>query len=411
MLGNYALNQNIKIYSLSTTYPDSMDSSKPKFVHIVNRELAKLGVSVKVITPHSKGSKTKQVMDSVIIKRFRYLPENFELNYSSVAEEASKSKFGMIKIVFLTLGLIFSTIAECIKEKPDIIHGHWAFPGGYVSSIASKIFGTKYVVSIHGGEIPLLRKFRFLQKPVIASLNKSAQVIVNSNYSKDELEKMGVRKEKIIKIYPPPNFVQHCSDEIFLKKFRSELVYDNTKIVLFCGRLTERKGVEYLIKSLPEINSKIHLIIAGGGGQEEHLKNLTSSLHLDNRITFFGRAKDDELGFLHDISDVFVCPSIIDSHGETEALGLVIPEAMESQMPVIGTNVGGIPDMIKNDINGILVPQKDPKAIANAIDKILNTPEFTKKIIQNSHDTVKEFLPEIIAKKHLKLFEDIMVKK
>ena len=410
-VGNHTLNQNIKIYSLSTTYPDSMDSTKPKFVHIVNRELAKLGVSVKVITPHSKGSKTKQVMDSVTIKRFRYLPENLELNYSSVAEEVAKSKFGMMKIVFLTLGLIFSTIAECIKEKPDIIHGHWAFPGGYVASVVSKIFGIKYVVSIHGGEIPLLKKFRFLQKPVIASLNRSAQVIVNSNYSQDEIEKIGVKKEKIIRIYPPPNFVKHCSDEDFLKKFKSKLVDDDTKIILFCGRLTERKGVEYLIKSLAEINSKIHLIIAGGGGQEENLKNLTSSLHLDNKITFFGRAKDDELGFLHDIGDVFVCPSIVDSHGETEALGLVIPEAMESEMPVIGTSVGGIPDMIKNEINGILVPQKDPKAIAKAIDKILNTPEFTKKIIQNSKDTVKEFLPEIIAKKYLKVFQDIMTTK
>jgi glycosyltransferase involved in cell wall biosynthesis len=84
---------------------------------------------------------------------------------------------------------------------------------------------------------------------------------------------------------------------------------------------------------------------------------------------------------------------------------------MESEIPVIGTSVGGIPDMIKNEINGILVPQKDPKAIAKAIDKILNTPEFTKKIIQNSKDTVKEFLPEIIAKKHLKVFQDIMTRK
>ncbi len=404
--------ENIKIYSLSTTYPDSLDSPKPKFVHIVNRELVKLGVSVKVITPHSKNAKTKQVMDEVTIKRFRYLPENLELNYSSVAEEVSSSKFGMMKIVFLTLGLIFSTISECIKEKPHIIHGHWAFPGGYVASIVSKIFRTKYIVSIHGGEIPLLRKFRFLQKPVIASLNRSAQVIANSSYSKDELEKMGVRKEKIIKINPPPNFVKHCSDEELIKKFRSKLVDGDKKIILFCGRLTERKGVEYLIKSIPEINSKnIHLVIVGGGRQESNLKKLSSSLDLEHKITFFGRAADDEMGLLHDISDVFVCPSIIDSHGETEALGLVIPEAMESKLPVIGTSVGGIPDMIKNEINGILVTQKDPKAIALAIDKILNNSEFTKKIIQNSHSTVEEFLPEIIAKKYLTLFEDIMATK
>ena len=401
--------KNIKIYSLSTTYPESAESSKPKFVHIVNRELVKLGVSVTVITPHSKGSKRKQTMDNVVIKRFLYLPQNLELNYSSVAEEIRGSKFGKMKIVFLTIGLVMSTIAECIKAKPDIIHAHWAFPGGYAASLVSKIFGLKYVVSIHGGEIPLLKKFSFLQRPVIKSLNRSAKVIVNSSYSQAELEKMGVRKEKMVRINPPPNFVKHCSDQEFLKTFRKKFVDENTKIILFCGRLTERKGVEYLIKAFPEIKSKnVHLIIAGGGGKEEHLKKLTSSLHLENDVTFFGRAKDDELGFLHDISDVFVCPSIIDSQGETEALGLVIPEAMESQIPVIGTDVGGIPDIIKNEVNGILVPQKDPKAIANAVDKLLGSPEFSKKLIQNSNDTIKEFVPEIIAQKHLKVFQEIV---
>jgi len=378
-------------------------------VHIVNCELVKLGVTVTVITPHSKGSNTMQVMDGVKIKRFRYLPENLELNYSSVAEEIRASKFGKMKIVLLTIGLIISTMTECIKSKPDIIHAHWAFPSGYAASVISKIFRVKYVISIHGGEIPLLKKFSFLQKPVVRSLNRSAQVIVNSSYSQNELEKMGVRKEKIIKINPPPNFVKHCTDKEFLKNFRKKIVDEPTKIILFCGRLTERKGVDYLITSFHEIKSKnVHLVITGGGGKEEHLKKLVSSLHLDNNVTFFGRVNDTDLGFLHDISDVFVCPSIIDSQGETEALGLVIPEAMESQTPVIGTDVGGIPDIIKNEVNGILVPQKDPKAIANAIDKILDYPEFSKKLIQNSKETIKEFEPEIIAKKHLEVFKEII---
>ncbi|MGI0057711.1 MAG: glycosyltransferase family 4 protein, partial [Nitrosarchaeum sp.] len=237
-------------------------------------------------------------------------------------------------------------------------------------------------------------------------------VIVNSSYSKVEFEKMGVQKDKIVQINPPPNFVKHSSDTEYLQTFRKKIVKDDSKIILFCGRLTERKGVEYLIRAIPEITDKnVHLVIAGGGSQEDNLKQLTSSLHLNDRVTYFGRATDSELGLLHDIGDVFVCPSIIDSQGETEGLGLVIPEAMESEMPVIGTSVGGIPDMIKNEINGILVPPKDPKAIAKAIDKILNIPEFTKKIIQNSKDTVKEFSPEIIAKKYLKLFEDIMTTK
>ena len=72
----------LKLVSLATTYPESTSSATPKFVHSLNKALVKLGVEIKVITPHVKGFSTAQMMDGVTIKRFRYLPENLELNYS-----------------------------------------------------------------------------------------------------------------------------------------------------------------------------------------------------------------------------------------------------------------------------------------------------------------------------------------
>ena len=67
---------------------------------------------------------------------------------------------------------------------------------------------------------------------MLTCLNRSAKVIVNSSYSQAELEKMGVRKEKMVRINPPPNFVKHCSDQEFLKTFRKKFVDENTKIIL-----------------------------------------------------------------------------------------------------------------------------------------------------------------------------------
>jgi len=111
---------------------------------------------------------------------------------------------------------------------------------------------------------------------------------------------------------------------------------------------------------------------------------------------------------LHDLSDVFVCPSIIDSKGETEGLGVVIPEAMESGLPVIASSVGGIVDILKNEVNGLLVEQKNPMAIAKAIERIFSDEELKKKMIENSKKTVKEFSPETIAKKNFKIFDKIV---
>ena len=401
--------KNIKIYSLSTTYPDSAESSKPKFVHVLNKELAKLGVNVKVIVPHTKDSLSTETIDSVLIRRFKYLPENFELNERSIPDEMKRSKFGRVKVA-LMIGVFFIfTYFECIKEKPDIIHGHWAFPGGYIAYIVSKLVGSKCVISVHGAETPLLKKSKFILKKTISSLNKSHAVIVNSDYTKNEYKKLGVKEDKMTRIYPPPNFVQHTQDKELLKKFRRKFASDDLKIILFLGRLVERKGVEYLIKAIPKIKAtQVHVIIAGGGWLMNNLKELVTSLGLDNKVSFFGPPTNEDLGHLHDISDVFVVPSIVDSMGETEGLGLVIPEAMESGLPVIATEVGGIVDVVKNNENGILINQKDSDAIAEAVDKILSNKDFADKLIQNSKKTVNEFLPSLIAKKHLKVFQEII---
>ena len=77
----------IKIFSLATTYPESISSKKPKFIHLLNKELVRLGAKVLVICPHSKGSSTKETMDSVEIRRFRYLSQKNELKERSIPDE------------------------------------------------------------------------------------------------------------------------------------------------------------------------------------------------------------------------------------------------------------------------------------------------------------------------------------
>lgn len=380
-------------------------------MHLLNKELVKQGVKVKVITPHFQGTQTSEIMDSVFIKRFRYLPSKYEINDRSIPDEMKKSKLGKLKVFMLLSGFFFTCFFKCLKEKPDIIHGHWAFPGGYFGNIMSRIFGTKFVVSIHGGETPLLKKFDFIRRLTVNSLNRSSQVIVNSNYTMKEYEELGVNPHLMVKINPIPNFVKHSSNQDVLKKFRRSLAGDDEKIILFVGRLVERKGIEYLIKSLTKITEqKIHLIIAGGGWLFDDLKKLVKSLDVEKFVTFFGSPSDEELGKLHDVANIFIVPSIVDKNGETEGLGLVILEAMESGIPVIACSVGGITDILKNEVNGLLVPQKDPSSIAVAIKRLISNEELKNKIVTGARNTVEDFSPSNIALRHLEIFDACMKK-
>jgi len=98
----------IKILSLATTYPESLSSKKPKFVHLLNKELVNIGVDVKSIVPHLKNSLLKEKMDNVSVQRFRYLPSKYELQGTSIPDEITKSKFGKWKIIIMTLHFLRS---------------------------------------------------------------------------------------------------------------------------------------------------------------------------------------------------------------------------------------------------------------------------------------------------------------
>jgi len=150
------------------------------------------------------------------------------------------------------------------------------------------------------------------------------------------------------------------------------------------------------------------LIIAGSGYLLEKLRNLTKSLGLESKISFFVGPTDEELGRLNSISNVFVCPSIIDSKGETEGLGLVIVEAMEFNLPGVATSVGGIVDIVKNERNGLLVPEKDPTLIARAIERLILDKELARKIVENSKTTVREFFPRTIAQEYFDIFKTLV---
>ncbi len=397
----------MRVISLTTTYPDSYASAKPRFVHLLNKGLANLGIDVLTICPHSGNAAKSETIEGVEVKRFKYIPKRFALGNS--ISEKSQIKSAYFEIAIMVTVFFFTTLVSCMKNRPDIIHGQWAFPSGYIACLLARMFSAKPVITAHYGEIPPLQKFPFLRKRVVSMLNKSHKVIANSNYTKGKLMEIGIKEKKITIVRPIPNFVSHEPDREFLKEFKSRFAPPDHKIILFCGRLVEHKGVQYLIRSIPAVKTKnIRLVVAGDGIVKNKLKELAESLDLGDRITFYGKPTYRELGLLHDISDVFVCPSIIDSRGLTDGLGLVVPEAMESGLPVVASSVGGIVDVIQHKNNGVLVPEKSPDSIANAIDEIFTDSKLRSTMIHNARDTVRKmFLPKAIVEQHMQIFRSV----
>jgi glycosyltransferase involved in cell wall biosynthesis len=152
--------------------------------------------------------------------------------------------------------------------------------------------------------------------------------------------------------------------------------------VLFVGRLVERKGVAHLIEAMGQLQNqrRTQLVIVGEGSERPRLEARARELGLADRVVFRGRVGDAELRRAYETADVFVLPSVLDSRGDTEGLGVVLLEAMNYGVPVIASRIGGIVDIVTDNETGVLVPAGDAIALAGALEKLFADPARARRL-------------------------------
>ena len=138
--------------------------------------------------------------------------------------------------------------------------------------------------------------------------------------------------------------------------------------------LEARYGIDVAIRAMERVVRAVpdaRLVIAGGGTEEANLRALVANLDLDAHVSFVGRIPHDDVPTLMDTFDVLVNPTVV-----PESFGVVILEGSAMELPIVATDVGGVPDVCVRDTTGILVPPRDPVALANAIVDLASNPEL-----------------------------------
>ena len=161
------------------------------------------------------------------------------------------------------------------------------------------------------------------------------------------------------------------------------------------GHRTTLDAARSLLPNYPEI----HFIICGDGPQLEPLKQQAADL---TNVTFVGHQKD--IGKYFEAFDLLVHPS------QSEGLGSVLLEAQQHKTPVIASDVGGIPDIVKDGITGILIPPDDASTLEKSIIELYEDSDLRNKIIKNATEHLKNFSPDNITERYLKLYQQILAK-
>lgn len=274
--------------------------------------------------------------------------------------------YPILDFLLLTPGLFFHSFFYLFKnsKKIEIIHAH-GLNASLISKILSIIFKIPYVVSTHA---TYNLKPSLLSKLIYFCLNSAKEIFTLSHASKNELISIGLNK-KIISVYR-----YWVDQEIFKIREYIELreklqIAKNNFVVLFIGRLIEKKGVTPLLEAFSNLENQennFKLLIAGTGPLEEKVKQFSEK---HENIYYLGGVQNSLIYQLYNSADCLIIPSTHD-----EGFGRVILEALSSGIPVIGSNRGGIPEAVNKEVSILLdiTPENIQKAVVEMKEKILS---------------------------------------
>lgn len=182
---------------------------------------------------------------------------------------------------------------------------------------------------------------------------------------------------------------------------------EKKSLILYVGRQTAHKGISYLLRAFEKFarnQCKYRLVIVGErleGGVDPSLVRLAEKLGISGAVEFKGRLTDRQVWKMMREATCFVLPSL------AESFGLAVLEAMAVQTPVIATNVGGIPDLVKDGRNGLLVPPADPEALTESMERITSNPRLRRTLANEGRRTASRFTWERVAEKTLQVYERV----
>ncbi|MCP3682756.1 MAG: glycosyltransferase family 4 protein [bacterium] len=386
----------MRVLVTATTFPRWKDDTEPAFVFNLSNHLADR-FKILALVPHAPLAKKHEKIEDVNIKRFQYFvpASKQKLCYGGgILPNMKKSFLAKIQVPFLFISEFFAVLFAVKKGKIDLIHAHWLVPQGVVAALVKKFSRAKVIVSIHGSDIHPFKSslFRKMQRFV---LKNADFVTVNSNTTKEEM------KSRF------PEFDYNIIPMgIELNNFKGKTPHDGINI-LCVGRLSEQKGIQYLMRAMPYVTKSFpdaKLTIVGEGPYKKELMKIKGQIESKN-IIFTGALNQTELLKRYSSADVFVLPSISDARLGKEGQGLVLLEAMAAKIPCIAAATGGIKDTIEDKKNGLLVPQKSPHSIASALITLLSDKKLQETLTENGAITVRNYSWDKIANRFANLYE------
>lgn len=298
-----------------------------------------------------------------------------------------------------------SKMAEIIdQEKLDVLHVHYAIPHAICAILARDIatHKVKVVTTLHGTDITVLGIDETFKKMIRYGIEQSDAVTSVSNSLSTQTKEMIETKQPISVIYNFVNEKEYYPKTAPLLREQYN-IKSHEKVVIHISNFRKVKRVHDVIHTFNEIvkKSESKLLLIGDGPEYSAMKKLVVNLQLEDDVLFLG--KQNNISELLSIADVMLLMS------EKESFGLVLLEAMACGVPGIGTNIGGIPEVVRHGETGYLVEKGDIKQAATYTIELLNNPDKLQRFSENALKHVeRQFQSNIIVQQYINLYKQLL---
>ena len=284
------------------------------------------------------------------------------------------------------------------KAKPDIVHTHGYF-ASVIGRIAAKIAGVLVIINHVHSTYWDYKKRNFRMEKLLSRFTH--KIICCSKAVEDFVSSQDVIKpEKTLVIYNGVAESRFSSSKN-ASSVKAQLGIDSgDRVVGTVSSLAPHKGHEYLFQAAPLVlraSAHAKFLIVGDGILQDKLKEQVKDLSLSSAVIFTGTRKD--IPEILSAVDVFVLPS-----SSREGLGISIIEAMAAEKPVVATDIGGIPEVVQNGETGLLVPPRDPEALAHAVIDLFQNPGKAEEMGRQGRIKFKQ---ELTNKRMLREVENL----
>ena len=354
-----------------------------------------LGPDICVVAPHAAGVSMEETLGGVAIRRFRYGPDASEtLAYAGTMHEQVLRSWGARLRLLRFLSSFRAAVRAAVRDlRPDVLHVHWWFPGGLTVWPGWGLpAALPVVITSHGTDLFLLDRIGLARPLARRVFARAHQVTVISTPLVPRVTALGVPAERVTVVPMPLDAATFAAGD----------GPRDADLLLFVGRLIERKGAEFAVRAVAELRQrghKLRLLLVGDGPERAELERLAGTLGVRAAVAFAGMLPPAEVAPLYRRAAALVFPAVTDWKGEQEGFGMVLVEAMRSGLPIVATRSGGIPDVIADGRTGLLVPERDATALADAVARLRETPEEARRLAAAAQaDVASRFAPEQIAR-------------